>query len=392
LSFSRYLSLKKSLLIMVAGLVALVLYLYFYIGEGQILLVLSRINSTQYVVFYSLALLSVLASVFFWSLAWNSILRRLSINISNKRAYLYYWSSYFADLVVPCVTVCGELTRLYLVQKETQENYGALASASVTNRIVAYTIVTIGLYGGAALVFLKPSTPVFITNIFITFLVGITIYMGVLLYLALSQSSAKNLTRLYFNLLKTFRPRHYHLSNIEKNRRSLEDFYSGFKTFRERPKLLIKPLILHAISYLLGLAVYILVFYALGIPSSNPEFYMVVFFIATAVQDAAASFSVGSLEIFLANIFILYGINPAVSGVTAAVLRSAGFWFPLIAGFVSVQIVGAKNIFTSKPEELQRRLISFRRKAKKPANEQEIIKKREIQTEHAEHKDAEAEK
>jgi uncharacterized membrane protein YbhN (UPF0104 family) len=167
---------------MVAGLVALVLYLHFYIGEGQILLVLSRINSTQYAVFYSLALLSVLASVFFWSLAWNSILRRLSINISNRRAYLYYWSSYFPDLLVPCVTVCGELTRLYLVQKETQENYGALASASVTNRIVAYTVVTIGLYGGATLVFLKPSTLVFITNIFITFLVCVTIYMWVFCY------------------------------------------------------------------------------------------------------------------------------------------------------------------------------------------------------------------
>jgi hypothetical protein len=107
--------------------------------------------------------------------------------------------------------------------------------------------------------------------------------VGVLLYLALSQSSARNLTRLYLKLLKTFRPKHYHLNNVEKNRRSLEDFYSGFKTFRERPKLLVKPLILHAISYLLGLAVYILVFYALGIPSSNPEFYIVVFFIATAV-------------------------------------------------------------------------------------------------------------
>ena len=76
--------------------------------------------------FYSLALLGVLSSVFFWSAAWNSILKSLSIHISYRQAYLYYWVSYFTDLVVPCVTVCGELTRLYLVQKETNENYGAL--------------------------------------------------------------------------------------------------------------------------------------------------------------------------------------------------------------------------------------------------------------------------
>jgi hypothetical protein len=105
----------------------------------------------------------------------------------------------------------------------------------------------------------------------------------------------------------------------------------------------------HAISYLLGLAVYILVFYALGIPSSNPEFYIVVFFIATAVQDAAASFSVGSLEIFLASIFLLYGINPGISVIGAAVVRSAGFWFPLFMGFLAVQIVGARNFIAARP-------------------------------------------
>lgn len=92
MAFARYLSLKKSVLFMVAGLIVFVIYLYFFIGIPQIATVLSRINSTQYITFYLLALAFVLASV-----------------------YLYYWVGYFTDLVVPCATVCGELTRLYLV-------------------------------------------------------------------------------------------------------------------------------------------------------------------------------------------------------------------------------------------------------------------------------------
>ncbi|MGD0449696.1 MAG: lysylphosphatidylglycerol synthase transmembrane domain-containing protein [Candidatus Bathyarchaeia archaeon] len=358
----RYLSLKKSFLFMIAGLVVFALYLYFYIGLSQITLVLNKVNSSQYAFYYSLALLAVLASVFFWSVAWNNILRALSIRVSYRRAYLYYWVSYFTDLVVPCATVCGELTRLYLVQKETQENYGALASAAVTNRIVAYTVVTVGLYGGAVLIFLKPSVSPTITNVFILFLVGVTIYMGVLLYLAIGKQAAKNITKLYLILLKTFRPKHYRLSEIDKTRKSLEDFYNGFRNFRENPKLLVKPFFFHSISYILGLLVYVLVFYALGIPSSNPEFYIVVFFIAVAVQDAAASFSVGSLEILLATIFLLYGINPGISGIAAVVLRSAGFWFPLFVGFICVQVVGAKNLLAAKPEDLKRRMENTRKK------------------------------
>jgi len=180
---------------------------------------------------------------------------------------------------------------------------------------------------------------------------------------------------LYLIILKTFRPKRYRLYKIEKTKESLDDFYSGFKKFRENPKLLIKPFFFHTISYILGLSVYVLIFYALGIPSSNPAFYIVVFFIAVAVQDAAASFSVGSLEILLATIFLLYGINPGISGVAAVVLRSAGFWFPLFVGFICVQIVGAKNLLAAKPEDLKRTLERNKKgesKAKKKPSEETI--------------------
>ncbi|MGA3289528.1 MAG: lysylphosphatidylglycerol synthase transmembrane domain-containing protein [Candidatus Bathyarchaeia archaeon] len=298
MSLARYFSIKKSVLVMMVGLIVFGVYLYFFIGIHQILYVLKHIKSVQYVFFYSLALITVLGSVFFWSAAWNSILKSLSINISYGRAYLYHWVSYFTDLVIPCVTVCGELTRLYLVQKETQKNYGALGAVAVTNRIVAYTVVTVGLYSGAALILFKPGVPSFITNIFILFLVGETIYMGVLLYLAFAKQAARNIARLYFKLLKIFSPKRYRVSKIETTQESLANFYEGFQAFHKKPKLLVKPFILHSISYLLGLFVYVLIFYALGIPASTPVFYIVVFFITTAFQDATASFSVGSLEIF----------------------------------------------------------------------------------------------
>lgn len=353
---------------MIIGLVVFGIYLYFFIGFHEILLVLQHINSVQYAFYYTLALLGVMSSVFFWSAAWNNILKGLSVHISYRRAYLYYWVSYFIDLVAPTATVGGELTRLYLVQKETKENYGSLGAVAITNRIVAYTVVTVGLYSGALLIFLKPGVPPIITNLFITFVVGVTIYMGVLLYLAFFKDAGRIITKLYLRVLKIFRPKRYRLSKIEKTRKSLEDFYEGFRTFREKPRLLVKPFILHSISYMLGLSVFVFVFYALGIPSSNPEFYIVVFFIATAFQDSTASFSVGSLEIFLATIFVLYGINSGVSGVAAIVLRSAIFWFPLFVGFICVQIIGARNLLNDRPEDLRKRIARTRKYSKQHQN------------------------
>jgi uncharacterized protein (TIRG00374 family) len=346
---SKYLSIRRSILFMVVGLVVFIVYLYFFIGIPSIIEVLSGINTTQYAFYYSLAIVAVLGSVFFWAVAWNTILRTLSIRISYWHAYLYYWVGYFSDLVVPCASVCGELTRLYLVQRETKKGYGILAASAITNRIVAYTIVTIGLFGGATIIFLKPGISPIISNVFIVFLVGISIYMVFLLYLAFVKQAAKNFSRVYTKILKTLRPKKYQSESEAVREKSLASYYTGFKKFRECPKLLIKPLFFHAISYLLGLSAYILIFYALGIPAS-PEFYVVVYFIATAVQDAAASFSVGSLEIILTSIFVLYGLNAGYSAITALLVRSIGFWFPLFAGFVAVQYMGTRNLVSQAPQ------------------------------------------
>jgi glycosyltransferase 2 family protein len=347
-SVSKYLSIRSSVLFMVGGLVAFIIYLYFYIGIPKILKVINGINSAQYAFFYTLALVAVLASVLCWSLAWNSILRVCSIKIRLRRIYLYYWVGYFSDLVLPCATICGELTRLYLVQKETGKSYGVLAASAITNRLVAYIIVAFGLYSGAILVFLKSGITPAISNIFVFFLIGVTLYLAVLLYLAFVKQSAKNISKIYQKILKKIAPKRYSVWKETQREKSLAGYYSGFKTFRENPRLIIKPLFIHLISYLLGLSVYIAVFYALGIPQSL-EFYVVIYFIATAVQDAAASFSVGSLDIILASILLLYGIDPGLSAVTALLLRSVGFWFPLFVGFIGVQVLGARDLIAHTP-------------------------------------------
>lgn len=356
LYMSKYLSIKKSFIFMIIGLIVFALYLYFFVGGDQILTVVRNINSTQYAIFYSLAILAVLASVFCWSAAWNSILKRLSINLSYRRAYLYYWVGNFTDLVIPCATVCGELTRLYLVQKETKENYGAVAASAVTNRIVAYTIVTAGLYMGSAFIFFKESVPPIISNLFILLMAGATAYLVILLFLAFYKGAAQTIAKLYFKLKKLVRPSKCTQDDVRKTEESLGRFYEGFQVFRENPRFLIKPFIFHTSAYILGLSVFVLVFYALGISAISPGFYIAVYFIATAFQDASASFSVGSLDILLATIFILYGISTGISGVAAAILRSALFWFPLLMGFICVQIVGAKNLLAPNPKDMQKSL------------------------------------
>ena len=160
-------------------------------------------------------------------------------------------------------------------------------------------------------------------------------------------------------ILKVLRPKKYHSSDLSpETKESLAAFYSGFKIFRENPRYLAKPVIYLTISWLFNLSQYILVFYALGIFNQSFSFFIIIYFVAGSLTDVSASFSVGTLDILLATIFVLYGLNPALSGITAALVRSVTFWSPLIIGYIIVQIVGAKNVLAPPPRQEKSSVIA----------------------------------
>jgi uncharacterized protein (TIRG00374 family) len=169
----------------------------------------------------------------------------------------------------------------------------------------------------------------------------------------LSSNAAEKLASLIFKVLKALRIKRYRSGEglspglVE----SLKSFHEGFRFFRANPRYLRKPFAYMATSYALNFSVYVMIFYALGFNNLLIDFFILVYFLAGAVQDATSAFSVGGLEILLTNIFIFFGIAPAASGVAAAVLRSVTFWLPLIVGYAIVQVVGAKSLLVPKIRE-----------------------------------------
>jgi hypothetical protein len=71
------------------------------------------------------------------------------------------------------------------------------------------------------------------------------------------------------------------------------------------------------------------------------------------IQMAAAVFSVGTLDIILANLFVFYnGVPDIPFGVlAAALLRFLTFWLPIIVGYLAVQVVGARRLLNPRARE-----------------------------------------
>lgn len=338
---------------MIIGLIVFAFYLYFFVGFDKIFLVVQNVNLENYLTFYSLALAVMVGVMVCWAISWGLLLRALGAKIGFRNAFLYYWAGYFIDLIVPCQQICGEITRLYLVRTETKHNYGVLGAAGLANRIISYSIVTVGLSAGLIYLLLRNRIPSFASTLLILSWIGAVVYLSVLLYLALKADAADKLASAIFRFLKALRIKRYRQQDgLSPGLLSaLKSFHEGIVLFRGKPKHLILPIVLQSIAYGFSLIVYIFIFNSLGLTTLLFDFFIVVYFLAGAIQDAASVFSVGGLEIILTNLFIFFGIDPATSGVSATVLRSAAFWFPVVTGYIIVQIIGARKLLNPEVRE-----------------------------------------
>lgn len=347
-------SARKSLFFMIIGLFAFFAYIYFFVGFGELFTVLQTVNSTEYVFYYSLAITVVVLSFFFTALAWRELMNSLSLRIKLKNIFLYTWIGNFVDLAVPCQAVCGEVTKIYLVHKDNRDNYGNIAASSLTNRIIAYFMSSVGLLTGIALVLTRISeVPPLILQLLVVALVGTIIYIAVLFYLALDERAAGKMADILFKVVSTLRLNRFLPADLqEKVQSSLLVFHQGFRTFRDKPRYLAKPILYQLVSLLLNLSAYVLVFYSLGLRDLYVDFFIIVYFIVGTVQISAAVFSVGALDIALANVFVFYGVPDIGFGALAAtLLRFLTFWMPLVVGYLIIQGLGAGRLLNPKARE-----------------------------------------
>jgi uncharacterized protein (TIRG00374 family) len=337
---------------MIVGLVVFVFYLYFFIGFNRISQVIQTVNLRVFLVFYFLALGTVLVVMLFWVMAWRNLMSRLNVKVSLKHALMYYWTGYFLDLIVPCQQVCGEVTRIYLVQKETKNNYGVVGAAGITNRIIAYTIVFVGLTVGVLYLLVRNNIPAFAVYLLVISWIGALAYLAVMFYLANSRRAVQKIAAFIVKVGKTLRVKRFQNGLSTGQMEALQKFNEGFAFFRSHPRYLVKPIFYQGISYWLYFSVYVQVFFSVGFDILMFDFLLLTFFLTGALQDALSAFSVGGLEIILTSLFIYFGVNPAASSVAATILRTVIFWFPLLVGYVMIYLLGMRSLLNPKMREL----------------------------------------
>ncbi len=187
----------KSAILMMLGLVAFIFYLGFFVGIGSLIELIGQLNLQQYSLYYSIAIGALFLSVFFDSMIWHSLLKGLNVKMKVQKVVLYNWIGNFVEMVIPCETVCGEVTRIYLARKETNENVGTTAAPIITSRILSTFVYTGGLLAGSLILVATQKMPVFLLGTLLLVSVGTIGMIGVVLFLALKEGAVEKLVSVF---------------------------------------------------------------------------------------------------------------------------------------------------------------------------------------------------
>ncbi len=324
------------LAILIIGLVAFILYLYFYVNPTEVIGILSRTN----LYYYTGAFAAYFFYTFFSAQVWRNLLSNLSVRVSTRKVLLFTWVGLFFEATIPQLGWSGEISKTYMLTKDTNYDAGKVASSVVGQKIFTITITDVALGIGLAFVLINYPLP-FIVTFFIALVLALSIISLLLIYyVSLKPNATKTLLKLGIRIALFFRKKWNPQKFSLRAEKVLVKFHLGMKELKANPKTLFKPIIYAILSFIFEVSVIFLTFIALGYPIPVDK-VLIVFTLTGTLQTVGATFF-GFPELIMSVSFTALGIPGALSVSVTLLTRVVTLWFRLIISYAALQWAGIK--------------------------------------------------
>jgi uncharacterized protein (TIRG00374 family) len=344
---------KWILLLVTAGLLALLLYINYIVGFGSVTSQFEKIN----LYYYAAAFLAMLASVIFVSLTWRSLLANLFIKIRIRQALLFVWAGMFIDSLVPePANITGDLVKAYLVSKVTGESSGKTTASVIGHKMLGIVITVGNLVAGLVLLafnyYLESGVLAFILIV----LALLTASLVALYYLSTRPQATRRIFDGIIGLLSFILRRRQDSAKLQARAYALlKAFHEGIHVLAAKPKALIKPILLSILSWTFDVSIVFLVFASIGYPVSSDK-VLIVYALTGGLQSMGISF-VGVTEVIMSTLYTVLSIPLAVSLTATLLARFVTFWFRLLVGYGAFQYVGLKVLLNQSENKIERKTI-----------------------------------
>jgi uncharacterized protein (TIRG00374 family) len=350
MSSSRRFSLRIAFLFILAGLSLFLLYLYFFVPFGSIVDAIQKANPLYLMLAFGLLFLGVAFS----SMAWQRLLKVLSVRVSLLKAYQLTWIASFVDILIPAESISGDVSRIYLMSREAKESEGRVVASVVSQRILGLLVTVVSLLISGTYYVVNYSPPLLALEVVVIVEAGGLLTLGLLLYVSVTKGATEKIADWLIRILmRVFRGRWKFRQLRERAVKFLNTFHEGIWTLGEQRSGLILPLIFTVLAWFSDVLIAVLVFLSLGSfgVTISLSAIVVVYSISIAIEDipVGVPWEIGTVEIVMTNLFALLG-SPNLIGVFAVatfLIRVLTVWVRMLVGGLMVQLLGIKGVLTS---------------------------------------------
>jgi uncharacterized protein (TIRG00374 family) len=281
---------KPIVIVLAVGLVAFLLYLFFYVNPAEVAQTLAKTN----LAIYSLAFPAYVANTVFSSLVWYKLLNSLEVNVSRGKTFLYTWVGLFFEATVPQLGWSAEVSKTYMLNQDCQTDVGSVGASVVWQKIFNMTISISTLAIGLVLVLINYQLPVFAIAIIGLVLALSILVLGLVYYVSLKLSATKKLLGWAVNIIHFFKKSWNPTGFLTKAEQTLGGFHDGIITLKAKPRTLILPAVYSIFSFGFEISVFFITFAALGQPIRVDAIF-IVFTLTSVLQTIGPRFLVRSL-------------------------------------------------------------------------------------------------
>lgn len=329
-----------------AGLLFFILYLYFFVNISEMIAAIYAAN----LFYYAIAGIATVLSVTLHSLTWQFFLGMLHIKVAFRKIIAFVWAGIFVDLIVPAEAVSGDITKIYLMTKNmNEESVGKIVASVMSSRIISMVVTLGGLVSSS--IFLLFSYP--LPQMVLTFVVIVIIYSAaaiiLLSYLCFKEATTWRIINWTINFFERLFRHRWSFSDIRSQaKKTFEAFREGIGLLVRNPKGLTLPLVSSFMAWFFDVLTVLLVFYALEFNISFLEI-VIIYSLMLSIQAIPLGIpaEVGLTEIVMTSLFATLGVPISVSAAATILTRILAVWFKIIIGYIAIQWVGIKALKTT---------------------------------------------
>jgi uncharacterized protein (TIRG00374 family) len=301
------------------GYSALALYLFYFVGIGELILAVERVN----IGIYALAIASVIVSLMFHTLVWFQLLKALQIRLTFRKTYVLYWVGVFVDNLIPGGW-SGDLFKAYLLNKDPTVQSGKAVASVVAKNMYEAIFNLFNMILGIVLLLLNYTLEGSLLIALGGIMMLLTLPLIILLVVSFKLEGAKKVIAGLFRFLSRVGRNRWHLDELQtKINKALGDYHEGMKILVQNPRMLFKPMVLSFFAWGFEVVTLLFVFASLG-QLISPDKVIIVRSIAGNVEAQGYAFA-GYAQIITSEIYRALGV-PFVIGASVALLGGVGLF------------------------------------------------------------------